>query len=164
MPFLDPSVKEQVHNHMAASNELEALRRSYIKENSNSSTNGHIEAKNNHENFQPNGDAHTNGEHLPLSSAHNAKSQVRQPPQPKFETFMMTGDLIIKTKSSNTGFILPKSNIKQNEVISQPQETNPPSNVENGNTFFVSGAFIFCDNIYFTQNQQIQSQKRKLID
>lgn len=123
---------------MAASNELEALRRSYIKENSNSSSNGHIEAKNNHENFQPNGDAHTNGEHLPLSSAHNAKSQVRQPPQPKFETFMMTGDLIIKTKSSNTGFILPKSNIKQNEVISQPQETIPPPNLENGNTFFVS--------------------------
>lgn len=125
----DASVKEQVHNHMAASNELEALRRSYVKENS---TNGHIDIKNNHENFQPNGDAHKNGEHLSLSPTHNVKPQVRQPPQPKFETFMMTGDLIIKTKSSNTGFILPKNNKKQNEeVLSQSQEIVPPSNIEN---------------------------------
>lgn len=122
---------------MAASNELEALRRSYIKENS---SNGHIDTKNNHETFQPNGDAHKNGEHLHMSPTHNAKSQVRQPPpQPKFETFMMTGDLIIKTKSSNTGFKIPKHNNKhKEEIISQSQDTVPPPNLQNGNFFCIS--------------------------
>lgn len=153
MIFLDASVKEQVHNHMAASNELEALRRSYVKDNSNTSTNGHIDTQLKHspcENFQPNGDARENGENIPPSPAQYAKSQVRQTPQPKFETFMMTGDLIIKTKSSNAGFILPKSNnIKQNEnnkqseeIIHQPQES-VPSVVENGKIKFLYAFFQF---------------------
>lgn len=126
---------------MAASNELEALRRSYVKENSNVSSNGHIDIKNNHETFQPNGDAHKNGEDLPISPVHHAKSQVRQPPQPKFETFMMTGDLIIKTKSSNTGFILPKNNKHATDVLPQSQET-VPSSVEKGNFFYFLPAII----------------------
>ncbi|XP_035214353.1 PH and SEC7 domain-containing protein-like isoform X2 [Stegodyphus dumicola] len=119
---------------MAASSELEALRRSYVKENSNSSSNGHIDAQhklNSCEKFESNGDTRENGENIPPSPTQPTKSHVRQPPQPKFETFMMTGDLIIKTKSSNAGLILPKNNIKQPEGLIQYAQETICSNHEN---------------------------------
>ncbi|GIY66317.1 PH and SEC7 domain-containing protein 3 [Caerostris darwini] len=102
----DATIKERVHNHMAASSELEALRRSYAKEN----TNGHIDTQHR---YESNGDVRENGENIPPSPV---KPVARPSDKPKFETFMMTGELIIKTKSSNAGFVSPKNNnFKQQE-------------------------------------------------
>ncbi|GFS76008.1 PH and SEC7 domain-containing protein 3 [Nephila pilipes] len=122
----DATVKERVHNHMAASSELEALRRSYAKENS--SSNGHIDTQHKSEKFESNGDVRENGENIPPSPTQHIKPHTRQSAQPKFETFMMTGELIIKTKSSNTGFISPKNNFKQHEEIKPASATTVSSN------------------------------------
>ncbi|GFR16552.1 PH and SEC7 domain-containing protein 1, partial [Trichonephila clavata] len=122
----DATVKERVHNHMAASSELEALRRSYAKENS--SSNGHIDTQHKSEKFESNGDVRENGENIPPSPTQHIKPHTRQSAQPKFETFMMTGELIIKTKSSNTGFISPKNNFKQHDEIKPASTTTVSSN------------------------------------
>ncbi|GFQ74632.1 PH and SEC7 domain-containing protein 3 [Trichonephila clavata] len=122
----DATVKERVHNHMAASSELEALRRSYAKENS--SSNGHIDTQHKSEKFESNGDVRENGENIPPSPTQHIKPHTRQSAQPKFETFMMTGELIIKTKSSNTGFISPKNNFKQHDEIKPASATTVSSN------------------------------------
>ncbi|GFY58120.1 PH and SEC7 domain-containing protein 3 [Trichonephila inaurata madagascariensis] len=122
----DATVKERVHNHMAASSELEALRRSYAKENS--SSNGHIDSQHKSEKFESNGDVRENGENIPPSPTQHIKPHTRQSAQPKFETFMMTGELIIKTKSSNTGFISSKNNFKQHDEIKPASTTTVSSN------------------------------------
>ncbi|KAF8795799.1 PH and SEC7 domain-containing protein like [Argiope bruennichi] len=125
----DATIKERVHNHMAASSELEALR-SYVKENS--SSNGHIDTQHKSDKFESNGDVRENGENIPPSPTHHIKPHTRQSDKPKFETFMMTGELIIKTKSSNTGFISPKNNFKQHE-------DNKPTSVSSVNSNFNKG-------------------------
>ncbi|XP_071039980.1 PH and SEC7 domain-containing protein-like [Parasteatoda tepidariorum] len=121
----DATIKERVRNHMAASNELETQRRSYIKGNSHISSNGHIEAQHNSNiKYESNGDVKENGENIPPSPTHLNHTNSKSPPQPKFETFMMTGDLIIKTKSSNPIFHVPKFQ-KKNELLSNSQTSSP---------------------------------------
>ncbi|KAG8184188.1 hypothetical protein JTE90_010223, partial [Oedothorax gibbosus] len=82
----DASVRERVHHHMAASSELQALRRSFIAPKEQHNGNNHKTGSN--VSCKANGDLSHNRENVP-------------PKQPKFESFTMTGELIIKTKSSN---------------------------------------------------------------
>ncbi|XP_076348862.1 uncharacterized protein LOC143246287 isoform X3 [Tachypleus tridentatus] len=132
----DPLTKEKVWQHISASNEMEALHKSSHHEDHHGMGDGVSPPKS--DSLEANG-AKENNENVPPSPRHDStyqqsdsdtesvKSNRSQTKQPKFEAFMMTGDLIINlnAKTSHSCSLVPQN--RRIEPSSYTHNSTPAS-------------------------------------
>ncbi|XP_076326850.1 uncharacterized protein LOC143233882 isoform X2 [Tachypleus tridentatus] len=123
----DPLTKEKVRRHIAASSEMEALHKPSHhgmgdevsrKKSDSLETNG---TKENDENIPPS-PRHDSMYQQSDSDTESVKSNRSQTKQPKFEAFMMTGDLIINLNAKTSHSC---------SLLSQNQRIEPSSYIHN---------------------------------